>query len=57
MVRINEEKCTSCGGCIDLCPVIAISMIHDTVSVNAETCTECGTCIKVCPLKAPFITQ
>ena len=57
MVRINEEKCTSCGGCIDLCPVIAISMIHDTVSVNADTCTECGTCIKVCPLKAPFITD
>jgi NAD-dependent dihydropyrimidine dehydrogenase PreA subunit len=29
MVSIDNEKCLGCGGCIDLCPAIAISMIND----------------------------
>ncbi len=57
MVTIDKDKCTGCGGCIDLCPEIAISMINDIVTVNDELCTECGTCIKVCPMKAPYETE
>ena len=53
MVTIDTTKCTGCGGCIDLCPVIAISLIDDVACVNSELCTECGTCIKVCPMQAP----
>jgi Fe-S-cluster-containing hydrogenase component 2 len=53
MVQIDNNKCTGCGGCIDLCPEIAISMINDVVTVNDELCTGCSTCIKVCPMKAP----
>jgi ferredoxin len=54
MVRIDSEKCTRCGGCIDLCPVIAIRMINDVVTVNDELCTGCGICVKVCPMRAPY---
>jgi len=54
MVKIDTSKCTGCGGCIDLCPVIAISMIDDVVNVNNEICKECGICIKVCPMRAPY---
>jgi flavin-dependent dehydrogenase len=54
MVQIDNTKCTGCGGCIDLCSEIAISMINDVVTVNEERCTECSTCIKVCPMKAPY---
>jgi electron transfer flavoprotein alpha subunit len=53
MVEIDSDVCTGCGGCIDICPVIAISMINDVVTVDPETCTECGTCIKLCPMNAP----
>ena len=53
MVAIDKEKCTGCGGCIDLCPEIAMSLVNDVATVNNELCTECGTCIKVCPMKAP----
>ena len=53
MVRINAEKCTRCGGCIDLCPAVAISMINDVVTVDGEICTGCGICVKVCPMRAP----
>lgn len=54
MVEIDTNKCTGCGGCIDLCPTIAISMIDDVVTVNDELCTGCSICIKVCPVKAPY---
>lgn len=57
MVKIDTTKCTGCGGCIDLCPIIAISMINDVVAINDEFCTECGTCIKVCPIKAPYAVE
>ena len=53
MISIDKEKCTGCGGCIDLCPAIAISMIEDVVVVDNETCTECNICVKVCPVRAP----
>ncbi len=39
MVKIDSSKCKGCGGCIDLCPVIAISMINDVVTINDELCT------------------
>ena len=53
MVKINTDVCTGCGGCIDLCPVIAISMVDDMVQVDNDICTECKICVKVCPVNAP----
>jgi NAD-dependent dihydropyrimidine dehydrogenase PreA subunit len=53
MIKIDTEKCTGCGGCIDLCPQIAIAMINDVVTIDEETCTECKICVKVCPMSAP----
>ncbi len=53
MITINQEKCTGCGGCIDLCPSIAISMIEDKVIINPDICSECQICVKVCPVNAP----
>jgi len=26
MVKIDENKCTACGGCIDLCPLCYMSL-------------------------------
>jgi ferredoxin len=57
MVTIDTNKCTGCGGCIDLCPVIAISMIKDVVTVDNDICTECCICVKVCPVRAPKKTD
>ena len=54
MVKIDQNKCTRCGGCIDLCVPIAISMINDVVTVDNDLCKECGTCIKLCPVNAPY---
>ena len=57
MVKIDSEKCVGCGGCIDLCPSIAISMIDDIVTIDDQLCTECGICVKVCPMNAPVKTD
>jgi len=57
MIRIDQDKCTGCGGCIDLCPVIAISMIDDRVLIDNNTCTECKICVKACPVNAPDETD
>jgi ferredoxin len=57
MVKIDSEKCVGCGGCIDLCPSIAISMIDDIVTIDDQLCTECGICVKVCPMNAPVQTD
>jgi ferredoxin len=57
MIRIDQDKCTGCGGCIDLCPVIAISMIDDRVLIDNDTCTECKICVKACPVNAPEETD
>jgi len=57
VVKINSDLCVACGGCIDLCPAIAISMVDDMVVVNNDTCTECKICIKVCPMRAPYAEE
>ena len=56
-IKIINSKCTVCGGCIDLCPEIAINMIDDIVTINDDLCTECGTCINICPLNAPYTVE
>ena len=53
MVVIDTEKCVGCGGCVDLCPAIAISMINDVVTIDEDLCTECSICVKVCPMRSP----
>jgi len=54
MAEINTTKCLGCGGCIDLCPSVAIVMIDDVVTVDPDLCTGCGICIKICPVRAPY---
>ena len=50
-VTIDEEKCTACGACAEVCPVDAIT-VEDTAVVDADTCIDCGTCVDECPVDA-----
>lgn len=51
-VIVNEEKCTGCGTCEEVCPVEAIKVENEKAVVDQETCVDCGTCIEECPEKA-----
>lgn len=48
---IDEEKCISCGSCVDRCPVEAISL-EDFAIVNRNKCLGCGLCANVCTEEA-----
>jgi len=49
--RVDFEKCSSCGTCLDRCHFEAISMEGegDTAVINPEKCMGCGLCLVTCP--------
>jgi Fe-S-cluster-containing hydrogenase component 2 len=55
LIEIDSEKCISCGACLTLCPVEAITMDVDaTVVFNQEKClgSTCSACVDACPARA-----
>jgi electron transfer flavoprotein alpha subunit len=48
---VDEDKCTGCGECVEVCPVEAIDLIDDLAQVNDE-CTLCTLCVDACPEEA-----
>ncbi len=53
-VTRNEERCTSCGACITICPAGAFELEPATRHIKFlnENCIACGLCIKACPPRA-----
>jgi Na+-translocating ferredoxin:NAD+ oxidoreductase RNF subunit RnfB len=55
LIEVDSEKCFSCGSCIALCPVEAISLAKDcSVEFNKEKClgSTCSICVDACPARA-----
>jgi heterodisulfide reductase subunit A len=52
--EIDEDKCSGCRICNDLCPYLAIKFDEEKkVSViNEALCKGCGTCVAACPSEA-----
>jgi len=46
---INEENCTQCGKCFDVCRFDAIDVVNGIHKVNELACEGCGYCARVCP--------
>jgi heterodisulfide reductase subunit A len=50
---VIPEKCNSCGVCVKVCPVNAISpCAGGGISVNSISCIGCGLCVPRCPQQA-----
>ncbi|MBR5203106.1 MAG: EFR1 family ferrodoxin [Clostridia bacterium] len=48
---IADDKCTSCGKCVKVCPLDNIA-IKNNKPVWSENCTHCLACISYCPTNA-----
>lgn len=47
--RVDEENCTSCGRCKEVCAYNAIAVLPDHTLVFPELCHGCGACSYFCP--------
>ena len=47
--KIDEDKCTYCRKCADICRFKAIAVAGQTVLTFPELCHSCGGCWEVCP--------
>ncbi len=51
---VNQERCSGCRICNDLCPYNAILFHEDQMvsEINQALCQGCGTCVAACPAGA-----
>jgi len=52
----DENACTLCGRCQDVCPVGAIT-VEQTLRIDEAACTGCGACAAECPNQAITLRQ
>jgi len=55
LIEVESEECFSCGTCVSLCPVEAISIDKDgSVIFDREKCvgSTCSACVDACPTRA-----
>jgi ferredoxin len=52
-LRLNEEQCTGCGTCLDVCPHAVLAKKNGKVRIHERSaCMECGACSQNCPFGA-----
>ncbi len=49
---IDEQKCTHCGKCSEVCVYNALAVLKTMVMTFPELCHGCGACAYLCPEKA-----
>lgn len=55
LIEVDTEKCISCGSCVALCPVEAITLAEDaSIVFDKEKCvgSTCSACVDACPARA-----
>jgi MinD superfamily P-loop ATPase len=50
--RVDEDKCTHCGKCAQVCAYHAIAVLGDHTLTFPELCHGCGACSYLCPERA-----
>jgi len=53
-ITVADEKCTSCGLCVPMCPTGAFEVAASSkkVEFSLDKCIACGICVDICPFDA-----
>ena len=46
---VDTDLCSSCGTCVDLCQMKALSLDDSGLVINLDRCIGCGICVANCP--------
>lgn len=57
LITIDEDKCTGCGACVDVCPVSHLEMKEGVAVTNDSECMGCESCVEICPVEAITLTE
>lgn len=53
MIKVNKNKCSGCGNCVESCPFGVFEIENRKVVVkHPEKCKKCRACISACPNNA-----
>ncbi|MEW6351715.1 MAG: mercury methylation ferredoxin HgcB [Thermodesulfobacteriota bacterium] len=56
-LSLDEQKCTGCGKCLDVCPHAVLERENGKVRIQSrDRCMECGACARNCPVEAVSVT-
>ena len=50
--KIDPERCSTCGLCLERCPMSAIAEGEDSYQIIDGRCIGCGLCVSACPTEA-----
>ncbi len=49
-VKVDLDKCTGCGTCVDVCPSEVFELENEKVKVaKPDDCSDCESCVEECP--------
>jgi nitroreductase len=52
MIVVDQNKCTGCGSCVNICHEHCIALVEDVPKIDGIFCSTCTQCIAICPRQA-----